>query len=107
VESTDGLDMLREFINQPDHRRPGEQAGSRFAEDLAQLLERSATRGGFDRLVLVASDDFLPILSRALGPVAASRLAWSLLQDMAKLKLDGLECLLDEMIGTRTEAVLA
>jgi protein required for attachment to host cells len=107
VETTDGLDVLREFINQPDNRRPGELAGGRFAEDLAQLLERSANRGGYDRLVLVATDDFLPLLSKALGPQSAARLAWSMLQDMTKLKLDELECLFDEMIGVRAEAVMA
>ena len=94
-----GVALLRDFISQSESSTGAGEAPRTFAANLGSLLEEAAVRHGFQRLVLVAADDFLPLLSAALGPVSTHRLAWSVSRNMTGAKLSRLEALLDELLG--------
>jgi protein required for attachment to host cells len=71
---------------------PDALMAQRFASDLCDLLEQSASRGAFDRLILVAPGQFLTILREEIGPSARRLLAASLaknLMDVPAQKLAG------------------
>ena len=57
----------------------------RFASDLCDLLEQSASRGAYDRLLLVAPGPFLGLLRQEIGPSARKLLAASVAKDLLQI----------------------
>ncbi|MGA2232370.1 MAG: host attachment protein [Tepidisphaeraceae bacterium] len=64
---------------------PDEVHSARFASDLCDLLEQSAVRGAYDRLVLVAPAPFLGMLRQEIGPAARKRLAASIAKNLVEV----------------------
>jgi hypothetical protein len=95
---TGSMALLRQFVNRAEPFGGGPGPATVFAANLSCLLEEAAIRHGFQRLILVAPDEFLHMLSESPGTVSAHRLAWSMARDTKGLKTRQLEQLLGELL---------
>ena len=68
------------------HTTPKQAEAERFAQHLAQYLEKGTARRAFDALVLVAPPHFLGTLKGSLGRQAARQLRVSVDKDLSMLK---------------------
>ena len=69
-----------------------------FARDLSALLEYAAACSEYDQLILAGPDQFLQILTNAMGPAAHKRLRRTFIEEVTKLNAADLEARLSEII---------
>lgn len=70
----------------------------RFAREVAHRLERAATTGAFDRLVVVAAPAFLGDLRAVATPPLASRIAQEVAKDLVHVPPHELDVRLGEVL---------
>ncbi|NNK66941.1 MAG: host attachment protein [Rhodobacteraceae bacterium] len=78
---------------------PKVRATEIFAKTIADDLERSATRGAFDRLVLVAGPKMLSALRDALPKPVRDRVLSEVAKDLTKVRLEDLPDHLGEVLA--------
>lgn len=86
------------------HTDAHERETQRFAQELADKLERGALAHRYAALVLLASDPFLGQLRRALGPAASALLGHQLARDLTAWQDGELEVRVARAIGTHEAA---
>ena len=69
-----------------------------FAREVAQRLERAATTGAFDRLVVVAAPAFLGDLRKVAAPALGSRIAHEVAKDLVHVPPHELDVRLGEVL---------
>lgn len=75
-------------ISEPDYHQ---QAEARFAVDAAEMLNRAALSGSFDRLIVVASPKTLGELRRHYHKETSARLLAEVPKDLANHPVDRIE----------------